>query len=122
MKPTTLLAVLLLSVPVAGCMVGEVPGLPPAPPTELKATSVSGGVHLTWKDNSTDEMHFMVMRMMEGHAGAEAEMKEIGSVDANVTAYHDATVESGMTYMYTVAAMADGGGEADSNEVELVAP
>ena len=117
------LAALLMSLPVTGCMVGEIEGLgtvPPAP-TELKATPVSGGIHLTWKDNSTNEMHFMVMRMMHDH-GAEPTMKPIATVDPDMTSYHDTAVESGMTYMYMVGAMGEAGGESDSNEVELVAP
>ena len=118
----TLLA-LLVTLP--ACMVGSIEDVasgPPAP-SELKATAESGGVHLTWKDNSTDETHFMVMRMMHDHDdhGAEAEMKPIATVDANMTTYHDATVEPGMTYMYMVGAMGASGGESDSNEVELVA-
>jgi fibronectin type 3 domain-containing protein len=122
----TIVAALLVFLPLAGCMVGEIEGIGTAPPapTELKATPVSGGIHLTWKDNSTDEMHFMVMRMMHDHDdhGAEPTMKPIATVDPNVTAYHDTTIESGMTYMYMVGAMGEAGGESDSNEVELVAP
>jgi hypothetical protein len=114
---------LLISLP--GCMVGQIEdvgSVPPAP-TELKAMPAAGGVHLTWKDNSTDEMHFMVMRAMHDHDahGGEHEMKPIATVEANMTAYHDTMVESGMTYLYMVAAMGAAGGESDSNEVELVA-
>ena len=113
----TTLAV-LVSFCLAACDVGEVAPLPPAP-TQLTATPASGGLHLTWKDNSEDEMHFMVMRMMHDHGGAA--MEPIATLDENTTEYHDANVESGMTYMYEVAAMNDVG-ESDSNEIEIAAP
>lgn len=117
MMRTTFVALCLLSPLLPACTVGEVDTVPVAP-SGLTATPVSGAVHLTWKDNSVDEIHFMVMRMMHGH---DTEMTAIGTANADVTEYHDATVESGMTYMYIVGAMSDGG-ESDSNEVQLAVP
>jgi hypothetical protein len=117
-----ILASLALIASIAACDVGQVEPAP-TPPTELSATAVGGAVHLTWKDNSIDEMHFMVMRMVhdpDAHGGA-AEMTALATLAENATEYHDAAIESGMTYMYQVAAMNDVG-ESDSNEIELVAP
>lgn len=113
-----ILGLLVLSLLSTACDVGEVPTLPPAP-TQLTATPAAGGLHLTWKDNSEDEMHFMVMRMMHDHG--DSKMEAIASVEENVTEYHDTSVESGMTYMYEVAAMNDTG-ESDSNQIEIAAP
>lgn len=119
MRKPTLMFVLLFTVPVAGCMVGEAEPMPAAP-SQLAAVSAGGGVHLTWKDNSADEMHFMVMRMM--HDGPTAgQMTELATLGENVAEYHDASIESGMTYMYMVGAMNDSG-ESDSNEVGFAAP
>ena len=115
---TRILAILLLAIPATACTVGEV-GTPPPAPTELAAKPVSGGLHLTWKDNSEDEMHFMVMRMMHGHG--DSTMQAVATLGENTTEYHDANIESGMTYMYEVAAMNDSG-ESDSNQVEIAAP
>lgn len=89
-------------------------------PSQLSAVSADGGVDLTWKDNSADEMHFMVMRMM--HEGPTAgQMTELANLDENVAGYHDASIESGMTYMYKVSAMNERG-ESDSDEVILSVP
>ena len=120
MRKPTLMFLLLLAVPATGCMVGEVGEPMPAAPTQLVASPAAGGAHLTWKDNWTDEMHFMVMRMMQD--GPEAgQMKALATLGENAIQYHDESIESGMTYMYIVAAMNDAG-ESDSNEVLLAAP
>ena len=107
-----------------GCVVGEVgttSASAPVAPSDLEATAVdSGGIHLMWTDNSTDEQHFMVMRMMHDDTTDEA-MKSIATLSKDAVEYHDTAVESGMSYMYMIAAMNDGG-ESDSDAVELVAP
>ncbi len=119
MRKPTLLFLFLFAVPAAGCMVGEVEPMPAAP-SQLAARSDDGGVHLSWKDNSADEMHFMVMRMM--HDGpAAGRMTGLATLGENVAEYHDTSIESGMTYMYMVGAMNDSG-ESDSNEVLFAAP
>ena len=72
------------------------------------------------KDNSADEMNFMVMRMM--HDGLEAgQMELVAELVANAVEFHDASIESGMTYMYRVSAMNETS-ESKSNEVLLAAP
>lgn len=113
-----------LAIVATGCMVGEVPAAgtaaAPAAPTALTAMHMNGGAHLTWKESTTDALHFMVMRMM--HDGPTAgQMTELATVAPDATEYHDATVEAGMTYMYMVSAMNDAG-EGDSNEVTFIAP
>lgn len=74
-------------------------------PADLKANLLAGpAVHLTWKDTSSAEHHFSIER--KTGAGAFA---EIATELLNTTAHHDATVESGMTYTYRVAAAMDDG-------------
>jgi fibronectin type 3 domain-containing protein len=88
-------------------------GSGPAAPTNLAAAPLSGGVHLTWTDNSSNEDEFMVMRKT-GTGGYE----HVTSVTFNTTQYHDAAVTAGTAYTYQVTAMNDGG-ESPSNEVTI---
>ena len=92
-------------------------GAGPEAPTQLTVAALSGGAHLTWKDNSTDEAHFMIERMKHGAGGYEP----LASVPFNTTAYHDAPLVAGTVYMYRITAMNDDG-ESDSNEVSFTAP
>ncbi|HWA70710.1 MAG TPA: fibronectin type III domain-containing protein [Polyangiaceae bacterium] len=85
----------------------------PAAPTELTATALSGGAHLTWKDNSDDEEHFMVLRR---ETGVEQDYKTITTLPFDTIQHHDGPLTTGSTYMYKVVAM-NGAGEAASNEV-----
>ena len=89
----------------------------PAAPTGLAAAPLTGGAHLTWTDNSDDEVEFMIMRKT-GAAGAST---TIATVPFDSTAYHDAPLVSGTTYTYMVMAINDIG-TTESNEVEFTAP
>jgi hypothetical protein len=84
---------------------------PPAAPTNLVVSNVSGGAHLTWTDNSDNEDHFMIMRKT-----ATTAYDDIATLTFNAVQYHDASVTAGTTYTYKVVAM-NGKGEASSNEV-----
>ena len=93
----------------------------PNPPTDLNVEALSGGAHLTWKDNSDNESSFMIERMVGSAAYAE-----LATVPFDTTAYHDANLASG-TYMYRVMAMPKDGTHASgtnkySNEVTLTVP
>lgn len=93
----------------------------PNPPSELKVEALSGGAHLTWKDNSDNEASFMVERMM-----GSAAYGELTSVPFDTTAYHDPNLASG-TYKYRVMAMPKDGTHATgtnkySNEVTFTTP
>ena len=84
---------------------------PPAAPTNLAVSNVSGGAHLTWTDNADNEAHFMVMRKTATTAYDDVDM-----VDFNVTQYHDSSVTAGTAYTYKIDAMNDKGATS-SNEV-----
>jgi hypothetical protein len=84
---------------------------PPTAPTNLTATPLSGGAHLTWTDTSDNEEHFMIMRKT-----ATTEYGDVDMVTFNTTTYHDSSVTAGTMYMYKVVAM-NSKGEASSNEV-----
>ncbi|HWA70716.1 MAG TPA: fibronectin type III domain-containing protein [Polyangiaceae bacterium] len=90
----------------------------PAAPSELKAAVLSGGAHLTWKDNSNDEENFMILRMQ---TGVDTAYKTIATQPFDTVQYHDAPLTSGATYMYKIMAM-NGAGESESNEAMLVLP
>lgn len=83
----------------------------PSAPTNLAASNVGGGAHLTWSDNSDNEEHFMIMRKPVGGT-----FDEIDMVTFDIAQYHDSSVTAGMTYVYMVMAM-NAAGEASSNEV-----
>lgn len=76
------------------------PGPPPAPPTDLAATTVSDSqVNLLWTDNSSDEMIFKIER----RSGAGS-FEQIADVGANVTSYSDTGLAAETTYTYRVRA------------------
>lgn len=119
MKQYVCLAVLFSTM--VGCATtedsGDGSGAAPVAPSQLAAAVVGGGAHLTWKDNSADEEHFMVERMVHG-AGNYA---EVATVPFDTGQYHDTNVTAGTTYMYRVTAM-NAAGEAISNEVSIQIP
>ncbi len=113
-----------------GCMVGEVGDVssPSAAPQLTAKPVASGGIHLTWSDNSQDGIHFMVMRgehAHDAHTGGgvshDVEHEELAELPAATRQYHDASTEQGSSYVYMVALMT-AAGETESNEVTVVAP
>lgn len=91
----------------------------PAAPTELTAAVLSGGAHLTWKDNSSDETQFMIMRK---EMGSTADFAVVATPTFNTTQYHDAPLTAGKTFMYMVMAMNDSGESEPSNEAMIAIP
>ncbi len=85
----------------------------------LAASVLSGGAHLTWKDNATNEAHFMVMRKEVGGASFAI----VASPTFDATQYHDASTAAGTSYVYQVLAMSETGVESEpSNEVTIAIP
>ena len=82
------------------------PELVTAPKTPVKMSlSVSGPgvVELDWTDKSNNEQGFLIERA-EKTNGVVGPFVLIAEVDPNVTSYADNTVQSGVTYVYTIAA------------------
>ena len=94
-----------------GCGGGGGTGSGPAAPSSLTAAPMGGGVHLTWKDNSTDEDGFDIERKEGGTA-----FSLLFSVPFDSALYHDADVLPGRTYTYRVRARRGEDMSAYSNE------
>jgi hypothetical protein len=90
----------------------------PKAPTELSASPLAGGAHLTWRDNSADEEHFMVLRQQ---VGTDTEFETVSTLPFDTTLYHDAPLTVGATYKYKIMAM-NAAGESESNEVMVTIP
>ena len=91
----------------AGCM--EMDDMP-TPPSDLTAAELAGGVHLTWKDNSSNEASFMVER--KAGTGSFAELI---TVPFDTTAHHDTGgLTAGTAYVYRVMAMPKSGGHSSN--------
>ncbi|MEN6349580.1 MAG: stalk domain-containing protein [Syntrophomonas sp.] len=76
----------------------------PAAPTNLTATVISSTqVNLSWKDNSTNETKFTIIRKSIGAN------EVIASLAANVTSYQDKNLSPNTSYIYRVIAMNDAG-------------
>lgn len=103
-----------LGLVLAAC--GGSSGAIPAAPSSLTVEPLSGGAHLTWVDNSSNETEFMIERKLAGGAYAT-----LTTVPFNTTAYHDSTVVAGMTYTFHVMAMSTAGVSEPSNEGSLMA-
>jgi hypothetical protein len=105
----------------AACVSGDDGGgdAPPAAPSDLTVVPREGAAHVTWKDNSSNEAHFMVTRKAQGAAGDYA---TIATVPVNTAVYHDAAVTRGTAYTYRIVAMNDAGDASESNEVTFTVP
>jgi len=85
----------------------------PAAPAELTATPLPGpAIHVTWKDNSTDEDSFVLERKVEG-----GQFSLLTSPTFNAIAHHDADVMPATMYTYRIAAKNAKGVSAYSSEV-----
>lgn len=102
----------------AACSEEHGGGVPPAAPSGLGAEPLTGGAHLTWTDNATDETQYMVLRMEDG---VDTEYEVITTLPFDAESFHDTPLTSGSTYMFKVMAMNDEG-ESESNEVTFDAP
>jgi len=84
-------------------------GLPPTSPTNLTARAMSSSqIDLMWKDNSNNEVGFMIYRRV-GTTGAYILLTQVG---ANVTSYRDTGLLPNTTYSYRVKAY-NAKGESD---------
>ncbi len=96
---------------------GGDPGAPAAP-TGLSAAPMGTGIHVTWKDNSSDEAEFELERK-EG-TGAFA---KVASVVFDTVQFHDTSVAAGRTYTYRGRAVGSSGlKSAYTNEASMEAP
>jgi hypothetical protein len=90
----------------------EVKATPPADPTNLVATAISGNqVDLTWTDNAINETGFRIERALGG-SGA---FSSVGTVGLNVTTFSDTTANPVTTYDYRVFAVNIAGDSLPSN-------
>ncbi len=112
------LGIVLLGTGLYGCGGdGSTPGgggtSAPAAPAELTATPLPGpAMHVTWKDNSTDEDSFVLERKVAG-----GQFNLLTSPTFNEVAHHDADLMPTTVYTYRIAAKNAKGVSAYSSEV-----
>jgi len=85
--------------------------VPPGAPTRLAAARMGGALHLSWRDNSTDETAFELERK-----SGTAAFARIATVAANTSDRMDMSVVPGTSYTYRVRAVGDAGPSEWSNE------
>ncbi len=82
----------------AAC-VGGTADKPLTAPSELKVSQLGVGLHVSWKDNSSDEDEFQIERKSTGGFAM------IASVVFDITQFHDEPVTFDTAYTYRVRAM-----------------
>ena len=93
-------------------------GLPPAAPSNLNATAVSGSqIDLSWTDNSGNETGFKI-EVDEGDTGTFVYLDTVG---ADITSYPDTGLSVGVTYCYRVYAY-NGDGDSGCSNVDCATP
>ncbi len=81
--------------------------LPPLPPTNLAATTLSTAeILLSWVDINNDELGFSIERAPDNQ-GTPGWFAKIGTVRSNVTTYVDSGLTAGKKYWYRVRAYID---------------
>lgn len=78
-------------------------GNTPSAPTNLAGTVTDEGIVLTWTDNSSIEMGFLIYRKLSTDISWPADF--YASTEADITTYTDPDVVSGKTYNYKVYAI-----------------
>ena len=90
-----------------------VPPPGPATPTNLSATAVSSSqVNLTWTDNSSDELSFIVAR----GTTSGGPYSNVATLAMNVTSYSDTALDPNTTYYYVIRATNTSGNSPYSNQ------
>jgi fibronectin type 3 domain-containing protein len=91
----------------------------PMAPTNLTARAVSSSqINLSWKDNSTNETGFRILRKV-GTSGSWAVRATVGT---NVTSYQDTGLARGTLYTYGVIAYNSNGNSGASNAASATTP
>ncbi len=91
------------------------PPLAPAPPADLRATSItSTQVRLEWRDDASNETEFVIERRI-----LEEPFHEVARVPENVTVFTDLPLLPELSIEYRVRATNDGGSSAGSNTVQV---
>ncbi|NJM14461.1 MAG: fibronectin type III domain-containing protein [Bacteroidales bacterium] len=86
---------------------------PPAAPTGLTATVVSGSqINLTWTDNASNETGYVIERK----AGNDGAFAIVNTVSTNLVGYSDKNLHASTKYTYRVRATNMGGNSDPSNE------
>lgn len=76
----------------------------PNDPTDFVVTAASASeVDLSWRDNSAEEVGFVVSRSTDG-----SEFQPVATVAKDAASYRDTSLAAGTTYYYRVAAVAPG--------------
>ena len=91
-------------------------GTPPAAPTWLRVTTVSGSeLKLTWQDNSNNESGFKVERK-QGCCGPWTPLPDAPANSTGTATYESTGLACGTTYAYHVWAFNAAGASAQTNE------
>jgi len=91
----------------------------PSAPTVLAATANSfSEVSLSWVDNASNEIDFVIERSLNGTTG----WRQIAIPAANSTAFTDSGLSAQTTYHYRIRAANGGGGSAFSNIAVITTP
>lgn len=97
-----------------GCGSGSSSSSQLAAPSNLTAAVLSGGVHLTWMDNSPDEAEFQIERK-----DSSGQFVKAYTVTFDIAQYHDSQVSAGTAYTYRVRAVAGDRVSAYTNEASI---
>ncbi|EEF61713.1 fibronectin type III domain-containing protein [Pedosphaera parvula] len=91
----------------------------PVAPSGLAAAAISASqINLTWADNATNELNFIVARSTTA-GGPYTDMATLG---ANTSSYSDAGCAANTAYFYVVRASNTSGASANSSEASATTP
>ncbi len=88
----------------------------PTAPTALNASNnPSGGVQLTWSDDSQSNPNFVIERSTDGIV-----FQDVGQTGPSPLSYLDTSVDPGTAYTYRIAAVNGGGSRSSSSDPQGV--
>jgi hypothetical protein len=91
---------------------GTIPSSPAAPSNLVAKPAGTSSINLTWADNSTNEVNFVLMQS----STSGGIYNKLITIPANTTSYTDVGLGSSATYYYKIQSTNAGGNSAWSNE------